>query len=335
MMWNDVYGHEQIKDFLQNYLTREERPHALLFSGAEGLGKRRLALRFAKSLLCARHSEGDSCESCRLMNLEDGSFAHPDFLLVRREEDSKTHRLKDISIDQMRDLNSKAGFAPVLSQNKVCIIEDVDRMGEPAANSFLKLLEEPPAGWVFILLATSCDKLLSTILSRVVHLRFNAIPENVLQQALAEHEEIPAAKREVLARLSEGSLGLALQYNEENIFEYRTQAYSFLEAVPTDGIINYLQGRPWLEKYERREALLFVQMLQLLLRDMLLCRLDVEQKLYNCDLAEELREISGRWQPKNLKKALGEVQQTYIALVTNAGIKLSLEALALKIDMMR
>lgn len=341
-MWNDVYGHEQVKEFLSSYLHREERPHALLFSGAEGLGKRKLALEFAKSLLCFNHSDGDSCEACRLMNLENGNLSHPDFLHIYREEDPKTHRLKDLSIEQIRDLNSKAGFAPVLSENKVCLIEDIDRMSEAAANSFLKLLEEPTAGWVFVLTATSSERLLSTILSRVVHLHFYAIPDELLQKALARYEnkdaklaeerKIPTQQIPVLARLSEGSLGLAIQYHERKVFNYREQAYSFLEVVPVDGIISYLQGRVWLEKYERPEALLFAQLMQLLLRDMLMCRIGNTRDLYNCDLECELLSLSKKWKIKSLKQALEVVGQTYVALVTNAGIKLALENMALKIE---
>lgn len=330
-MWNNVYGHIQIKEFLAKYLTRNERPHALLFCGPQGLGKRKLALEFAKSLLCFNHSEGDGCEACRLMNLMDGNLSHPDFLYIQREEDPKTHRLKDISIEQIRELNSKAVFAPVLSATKVCVIDDFDMMGEAAANSFLKLLEEPPAGWVFILIATSSERLLSTILSRVVHLRFVSIPEDEMQLALAK-ADIPKEQIALLARLSEGSLGLALHYHEQEILIYREQAFALLEAVPVNGIINYLQGRIWLEKYERPEAIMFVQLLQLLFRDLLICSLDIPEKLYNCDLEEELKAISTKWKSKKLKEALTVIQDTYVALLTNVGIKLALETMALKID---
>lgn len=330
-MWDNVYGHAQIKEFLAKYLTRSERPHALLFSGAQGLGKRKLALEFAKSLLCFNHTEGDGCEACRLMNLEDGNLGHPDFLYIQREEDTKTHRLKDISIEQIRELNSKSVFAPVMSNTKVCVIDDFDKMGEAAANSFLKLLEEPPAGWVFILIATSSERLLSTILSRVVHLRFTSIPEADMEAALA-NANISKEQAVLLSRLSEGSLGLALEYYGQDIFAYREQAYALLEAVPVNGIINYLQGRVWLEKYERPEALLFVQLLQLLFRDLLICQLGVPEKLYNCDMEEKLKTISSKWKRKKLQEAIGVLQDTYVALVTNVGIKLALEAMALKID---
>ena len=97
-MWEHIIGHTEQKKFLQNYLQAKERPHALLFSGAAGLGKRTLALEFAKALLCFKHSGTDGCEACRLMNLQDGNLSHPDFVLVQHEWDDKKDRLRDTII---------------------------------------------------------------------------------------------------------------------------------------------------------------------------------------------------------------------------------------------
>ena len=155
-MWEHIIGHTEQKKFLQNYLQAKERPHALLFSGAAGLGKRTLALEFAKALLCFQHNGTDGCEACRLMNLQDGNLSHPDFVLVQHEWDDKKDRLRDtIIIDQIRELTAKTALAPVMSPTRVCIVEDADTMVPAAANAFLKLLEEPPAGWVIILLAVA------------------------------------------------------------------------------------------------------------------------------------------------------------------------------------
>ena len=246
-MWDNILGHKSQKDFLKRYLLAQERPHALLFVGAEGLGKKQLALAFAKALLCASHTGSDHCEACRLMNLEDGNFSHPDFLLVQREQDEKTGRYKDISKEQIADLISKSAFAPVMSDTKVCVIEDVDRMSLVAANSFLKLLEEPPVGWVMVLLATDENKLLSTIMSRVVCLRFKPVPtEQVV--ALLKQRGVEPMQAAVLARISEGSVGTALSLAEQNVLELRQQAVAFIEALPLNMPINYLAGRAWQQK---------------------------------------------------------------------------------------
>lgn len=331
-MWDNILGHAKQKEFLQRYLQAQERPHALLFVGAEGLGKKQLALAFAKALLCANHTGSDHCEACRLMNLEDGNLSHPDFLLVQREQDEKTGRYKDISKDQVAELISKSAFAPVMSETKVCIIEDVDRMSLVAANSFLKLLEEPPVGWVMVLLATDENKLLSTIVSRVVCLRFQPVPVGMVAK-LVEMRGVEPQRAEVLARISEGSVGVALGLAEQNAWELRQQAVAFLEALPLNMPLNYLAGRSWQQKnFERPEALVLAKMLQLLVRDIMMCKLHLDDKLYNCDLEAELNQMASQWQLGGLKKALQNIQEAYAALENSVGVRLVLEAMALKID---
>lgn len=332
-MWDNILGHKSQKDFLKRYLLAQERPHALLFVGAEGLGKKQLALAFAKALLCASHTGSDHCEACRLMNLEDGNFSHPDFLLVQREQDEKTGRYKDISKEQIADLISKSAFAPVMSDTKVCVIEDVDRMSLVAANSFLKLLEEPPVGWVMVLLATDENKLLSTIMSRVVCLRFQPVPIELVESLLVS-KGVESAQAEVLARISEGSVGTALSLVEQNALEPRQQAVAFIEALPLNMPINYLAGRAWQQKsFERPEALLLVKMLQLLMRDLIMCKLGLDNKIYNCDLQGELQKLAKDWQLSALKAALQHIQEAYAALENSVGVRPVLEAMALKIDL--
>ena len=328
-MWDSVLGHEQNKEFLQNFLQREARPHALLFCGAEGLGKKKLALEFAKTFLCLNGKGDDGCEACRLLNFADGNVSHPDFILVERLPEKR-----DLSIEQMRELAKQAAFAPVLSKNKICIVEDADRLTEAAANSFLKLLEEPPAGWLIILLASSEDKLLTTILSRVVKLRFNPLAVVDVKKLLLERG-VAESESEVLARISEGSVGTALNLNEQNALEYRQTALSFLEALPLEFPMNYVTDRAWVVKYERAEAMLFVKLLQLLLRDMLFIKTGVTVNLYNCDVQENLTALSGGWQPQGLKKALAATNDAYKALASSVGVKLVMENLAMKIDNFR
>ena len=310
-------------------MQREARPHALLFCGAEGLGKKKLALEFAKSFLCLNGKGDDGCEACRLLNFADGNVSHPDFILVERLPEKR-----DLSIEQMRELAKQAAFAPVLSKNKICIVEDADKLTEAAANSFLKLLEEPPAGWLIILLASSEDKLLTTILSRVVKLRFNPLAVADVKKLLLERGVAEDAS-EVLARISEGSVGTALNLNEQNALEYRQTALSFLEALPLEFPMNYVTDRAWVVKYERAEAMLFVKLLQLLLRDMLFIKTGVTVNLYNCDVQENLTALSGGWQPQGLKKALAATNDAYKALASSVGVKLVMENLAMKIDNFR
>ena len=332
-MWEDVLGHEQQKNFLQQYLRADERPHALMFVGAVGLGKKKLALEFAKSLLCSTHTGTDLCEACRLMNLQDGNLSHPDFLLIKREYDEEKKRLKDISIEQIRDVIAKSAFAPVMSDTKVCIIEDFDTSSEAAANCFLKLLEEPPAGWVLILIVTDLEKILPTILSRVVTLRFNGVSENLMVSELQKYA-LTAEQACLLARISEGSIGYALQLKEQDAFSWRQQAVAFLEALPLAMPLSYLNDRTWQNKsLERDQGFLFVRLLYLLVHDLLLCSLHIKNGLYNKDIIADLYKSNMTlWRTATLKEILAVVQQAHTALMQNAGVKLALESMALKID---
>ena len=328
-MWDSVVGHEQNKAFLANFLTAQARPHALLFSGGEGLGKKQLALAFAKTLLCLHQRGEDGCESCRLLNFREGNFSHPDFILLQRYED-KT----EILIEQIRNLISQAAFAPVLSSHKVCIIEDADKMNINAANSFLKLLEEPPAGWVIILLATKEEALLPTILSRVVTLRFHPVSLVEVEEHLARLG-IGQAQAQVLARLSEGSIGLARRLQDEDVWDYRKVAWKLIQALPLSTPLNYIAEVQWVEKYTRQEALLLLKLLQLLLRDMLFVRSGLRFNLYNCDWQQDLTEQAQQWSLSGLTRALKVVNGAHRALQSNAGVKLVLEACVIQIDTIR
>ena len=196
-MWDEVLGHQQNKEFLQKLLLPGSRPHALLFYGMGGIGKKMLALHFARTFLCTGQGALPCglCESCRLFDIANDSFAHPDFYLLTAEEAGK-----DIKIEQVKEMAKQAAFAPVLSAHKVCIIDDAGQMTAEAANSLLKLLEEPPPGWLFILITQQAERLLPTVLSRVVRLRFEAPDLNDVQRILQAHGVIDNAK--VLAALA-------------------------------------------------------------------------------------------------------------------------------------
>ena len=107
----------RIKSFCK-LLKPGSRPHALLFYGMGGIGKKMLALHFAKTFLCKSASKKPCgiCESCRLMDIENNSFAHPDFYLLTAEEAGK-----DIKIEQVKEMAKQAAFAPVLSNIKYAL----------------------------------------------------------------------------------------------------------------------------------------------------------------------------------------------------------------------
>lgn len=329
-MWDEVLGHQQNKEFLQKLLKPGSRPHALLFYGMGGIGKKMLALHFAKTFLCK--SEGKKpcgiCESCRLMDIENNSFAHPDFYLLTAEEAGK-----DIKIEQVKEMAKQAAFAPVLSEHKVCIIDDAGQMTAEAANSLLKLLEEPPPGWLFILITQQAERLLPTVLSRVVRLRFDAPDTSAVRQILKAKGITQNAQ--VLAALAGGSPGRALSYNQADIFAIRREALDLLKKLPLQNPFGYIAALGWGEKYDRAAALLLTEQFIYLLRDVLLLQSGAGGQVYNTDIMAGLDGIAADWPLHTARQGVNAAQEAWQNINKNVSAKNVLEALVLKFDLLR
>lgn len=329
-MWDEVLGHQLNKEFLQKLLKPGSRPHALLFYGMGGIGKKMLALHFAKTFLCksAGKKTCGICESCRLMDIENNSFAHPDFYLLTAEEAGK-----DIKIEQVKEMAKQAAFAPVLSEHKVCIIDDAGQMTAEAANSLLKLLEEPPPGWLFILITQQAERLLPTVLSRVVRLRFEA-PDNSAVQQILKAKGI-TQNAQVLAALAGGSPGRALSYNQADIFAIRREALDLLKKLPLQNPFGYIAALGWGEKYDRAAALLLTEQFIYLLRDVLLLQSGAGGQVYNTDIMAGLDGIAADWHLHTARQGVNAAQEAWQNINKNVSAKNVLEALVLKLDLLR
>lgn len=329
-MWDEVLGHQQNKKFLQKLLKPGSRPHALLFYGMGGIGKKMLALHFAKTFLCKSVAKKPCgiCESCRLMDIENNSFAHPDFYLLTAEEAGK-----DIKIEQVKEMAKQAAFAPVLSEHKVCIIDDAGQMTAEAANSLLKLLEEPPPGWLFILITQQAERLLPTVLSRVVRLRFDAPDSSAVQQILKAKGI--TQNTQVLAALASGSPGRALSYNQADIFAIRREALDLLKKLPLQNPFGYIAALGWGEKYDRAAALLLTEQFIYLLRDVLLLQSGAGGQVYNTDIMAGLDGIAADWPLHTARQGVNAAQEAWQNINKNVSAKNVLEALVLKLDLLR
>jgi DNA polymerase-3 subunit delta' len=141
-------------------------PHALLLQGRPGLGKHDFAVQLAQALLCEQARDGvacGQCHSCRLF----AAGTHPDLAAVGLVEDAK-----NITVDQIRALGDFLSLRPHTAARKVVIISPAEAMNINAANSLLKLLEEPPLGSMLLLVTNHPARLPATIRSRCAHLLF-------------------------------------------------------------------------------------------------------------------------------------------------------------------
>ncbi|MGP0065356.1 MAG: DNA polymerase III subunit delta' [Isosphaeraceae bacterium] len=218
MSWHSIRGHDRVVAELRRSLQQGRFPHALLFVGPEGIGKRTFARKLAKALLCEARpaADLDPCEACPgCLQVEAGT--HPDFIEFARPEDKH-----ELPIRVIRDLCDQFALKPARGARKVAILDDADDLNDEAANAFLKTLEEPPPGAVLILIGTSAEVQLQTIVSRCQVVRFDPLSQGdiaglLLEQGVAEDEE--AAAR--LAALGDGSIQRAIGLADAELGRFR------------------------------------------------------------------------------------------------------------------
>lgn len=223
----ECFGHEAVEADLLGRLNSGRFPHALIFSGLEGIGKATMAFRLARYLLkkddgqAALFGAAEDAASAQSLSVspEDPVFArvasggHPDLLTVERQFDEKNERRKPaLDVEQARKI---APFLRMTASDggwRLVIVDDADTMNRNAQNAILKILEEPPPRSLIILIAHRAGSLLPTIRSRAQIVPFQPLSDGIVARLLdTAHPELEQADRALLADLAEGSIGAALR----------------------------------------------------------------------------------------------------------------------------
>lgn len=323
MNWREIIGHQEAIAICQTMVSTGKMPHALLFTGPAGIGKSTAAKIMAAGILCSSHADKPcgQCPSCQLYSRN----AHPDFSLITPDGTA-------IKIDQIRALQHFASLTPTVSPGRVCIIEGAEAMTVQAANSLLKLLEEPPAGFVFILTAGTGKPLLPTVVSRCWKIPFQPLPAALLEQALLNKGYATEAAA-VAARLSSGRMGKALSLLEPDGLELRNTAAALLARLQAGGMSAVWQETARLETLDSKHVAGVLEFLLYLLRDVMFIASGYsEQLLYNIDLVPELANWTPLWPEARSMAAMAHVKAASRALESNANTRLTLEELFIKIE---
>lgn len=325
MQLKSLIGQDHAIKILLNSLKGERVAHAYLFLGPQGVGKGTLARAFAQALFCYNPDDGDSCENCRTCQKVKHNN-HPD-----------VHYLEPIGtalkIEQIRDLQKKAYYAPYEGNRKVFIIEQIETMTQEAANSFLRILEEPPGDTVFLLTASGSYGLLPTILSRCQSISLHKIPRQELGGVLQKVKGLEAREAGVMAALADGSIGRALALTEDPaLIEERKALGQLMQNLRTEGPGAALSGA---EAWDRpkEEIIPVLDILLLWFRDILIMkRLGEPGLLVNQDMEEILNREKNLYTDKALGHILETIEETKRNISMNANIRLALEVLLLKIQ---
>lgn len=208
-MFENIIGNKKNKEILKKAIEINKTSHSYIFCGTEGIGKKLIAKELAKKILCLKEKEnGCDCKSC----IEFDSDNNPDFQLIE-SVDGK------IKIEQIRQMQRKVAEKPIISNNKVYIIDNADTMTTEAQNCLLKTLEEPPEYITIILICTNEGNLLSTIKSRCTRMQFEPIKDEELKEYIKTKLPDEQISPQII-ELAQGSIGKAIKLNErKDIYE--------------------------------------------------------------------------------------------------------------------
>lgn len=320
----EIVGHPQIVRALLNALLHERVGHAYLFAGPEGVGKMTTALAFAQALFCTDVDQGEPCGQCRECRLVEHAN-HPDFHRVSPDGLS-------IKIEQVRDIQRKVMFRAYQGGRKVIIVEEAAAMTAEAANCLLKILEEPPDGTVFILLTALPQNLPATILSRCQQLIFKLLTFQELAEYLHKQHGLAWEEARLAATLSGGSLGKALAYLTGSLPKERDTAFKLAALLRDASCLDALEEADKASQ-SREQALTLLDMLACWYRDLLIWReTSREELLFNSDQVIALQKEAGYFETGCLVGIIEDVIKAKSKIMGNANIKLTLEALFLRLQ---
>ncbi|MFA7466884.1 MAG: DNA polymerase III subunit delta' [Desulfotomaculaceae bacterium] len=311
-------GHEKIKKSLTGAIVSNRVSHAYLFYGPPGVGKRTAGMAFARALLCSGGG-GDACEVCDECS-RSKQGVHPDLHLIRPDGAS-------IKIRQLRELCDGAVFTSFSEGRQVFLVEQADRMTTEAANSFLKTLEEPMTGVVFILITDELTGIPPTVLSRCLCYRFNNLSRADVTKVIMQ-EAGSAELAHTMAVLSGGSPGRALALLGGSAGRDRALEMALSLAVNSRSAMPV----PPEEISGREGAQEFVNYLTVLFRDvMVVQQTGVGELLINIDRQDDIAVLAGAYDRREVLDILLTAEETARRLAGNVNQRLALDSLLLKI----
>jgi DNA polymerase-3 subunit delta' len=347
MPFEEIIGQQRVISILERALKSKRMPHALLFHGQQGVGKEAVALELAKALFCQQDEiYCNRCSDCKRV----GQLSHPDLMLIYpapkqpKDEELKLVRgsiAKDpyyrvqpwsnpsILIDMIRSLKKTVSMTSYENKGRVVLILDAHRMTIEAANSLLKILEEPLGKLTLILISSQSNLLLPTIISRCQQIRFDPLPWQEIEQALIKQEQINPEQAKIFARMSFGSYRRALELLDEDVEQKRNLTIEILRKVlmsdleilaTVEGLVNQQDKKAIKELI----TLMLVWFRDAMVMDLLKNESDYNDKIINIDRQDTLKKFVSALEQIDYDQVIPKIEQALELIDRNVYINLVL-----------
>lgn len=339
-MFDTLVGNRAVKDILQRLLASKRIPNALLFAGAEGVGKKQFALQLAKAFVCQDPRQVEGCDKCAACRRADVFvFPKPDakgeeydevFFSEHADVGMVIPFNRNLRVGAIRQLEREANFLPYEAQARCFIIEDADKMTDAASNALLKTLEEPPATSYIFLISARPDTLLPTIRSRCQMIRFSLASVAEIERHLGKVREMPTADAALAARFSGGTVGQALTLDVEKLRDQRELILRLLQSVTgkPDAQAVLRVSEQMNEAKNKDDFEVYLDVLEKLIHDIWNLRLGgSREKIINVDVISEFEKFAENAESKKLAVWLEEIEVVRENLIVNINKKIATDSL--------
>jgi DNA polymerase-3 subunit delta' len=340
-----------VLDKFRKSLINNRLAHAYIFYGTEGCGKEAFALEIAKALNCS-DQEMRPCHRCPSCH-KIAQLSHPDIKFVipqaktsTPKEIQKNYQKKaqnpfsrieyqgsvSIGIDKIRELKNEAKYTPYEAEKKVYIISEAEKMNRESANSFLKLLEEPPDNLLIILITSAINALLETIRSRCQAVYFPPLTIEAALAVVAAYRDISDTDRKIV-QMAQANLKEIFDLVGQETEDKRKVVYEFLKAAARGTAKDISASVDSIASRRDKNFLLdILNLLILWIKDTVsVLASGGESQIINVDFKDEIQRFAQSYAASDFEEITAEVEKAISAVKSNVHVPLLMTVLGIRI----